>query len=105
LGANIPETYRRTTAADAVEDIVTMLEAARSGKGIRGRGGGAPGRWTLRRVIRFGHADHAVRCATRCSNGARGVDEHLRTVRGRNRLGSSGSIIGLRPPAAALTAA
>ena len=48
LGANIPETYKAdVTAADAVDDLLTMLELRESGTEFAVRLVEHPGRWTL----------------------------------------------------------
>ena len=71
--AGIPETYKADVSApDAVDDLCTMLRAARVGDGVRGPAGGAPGAVDAGGVP-VGHADHAVRrAAPAAAHGARG---------------------------------
>ena len=71
--AGIPETYKAdVTAADAVDDLPTMLELRESADGIRGPAGGAAGAVDAGGVP-VGDADHAVRrAAAAAAHGPRG---------------------------------
>ena len=103
LGASIPETYKAdVTAADAVDDLLTMLELRESGKEFAVRLVEHPGRWTLV-VYRSGTPITLSEVLPQLQHmGLEVVDEHPYHFRGNSSVGSFWTYeFGLRPPAAA----
>ena len=103
LGASIPETYKAdVTAADAVDDLLTMLELRESGKEFAVRLVEHPGRWTLV-VYRSGTPITLSDVLPQLQHmGLEVVDEHPYHFRGNSSVGSFWTYeFGLRPPAAA----
>ena len=103
LGASIPETYKAdVTAADAVDDLLTMLELRESEKEFAVRLVEHPGRWTLV-VYRSGTPITLSDVLPQLQHmGLEVVDEHPYHFRGNSSVGSFWTYeFGLRPPAAA----
>jgi glutamate dehydrogenase len=103
LGTSIPETYKAdVTAADAVDDLLTMLELRDSGKEFAVRLVEHPGRWTLV-VYRSGTPITLSDVLPQLQHmGLEVVDEHPYQFRGNSSVGSFWTYeFGLRPPAAA----
>jgi len=103
LGASIPETYKAdVTAADAVDDLLTMLELRESGREFAVRLVEHPGRWTLV-VYRSGTPITLSDVLPQLQHmGVEVVDEHPYTFKGNSAAGSFWIYeFGLRPPAAA----
>ena len=103
LGASIPETYKAdVTAADAVDDLLTMLELRESGKEFAVRLVEHPGRWTLV-VYRSGTPITLSDVLPQLQHmGLEVVDEHPYQFAGNSSAGSFWIYeFGLRPPAAA----
>jgi len=103
LGASIPETYKAdVTAADAVDDLLTMLELRDSGTEFAVRLVEHPGRWTLV-VYRSGTPITLSDVLPQLQHmGLEVVDEHPYQFRGNSSVGSFWIYeFGLRPPPAA----
>ena len=103
LGASIPETYKAdVTAADAVDDLLTMLQLRESEKEFAVRLVEHPGRWTLV-VYRSGTPITLSDVLPQLQHmGLEVVDEHPYHFRGNSSVGSFWTYeFGLRPPAAA----
>ncbi|HEX3308610.1 MAG TPA: NAD-glutamate dehydrogenase, partial [Streptosporangiaceae bacterium] len=103
LGASIPETYKAdVTAADAVDDLLTMLELRESGREFAVRLVEHPGRWTLV-VYRSGTPITLSDVLPQLQHmGVEVVDEHPYTFKGNSAAGSFWIYeFGLRPPTAA----
>jgi glutamate dehydrogenase len=103
LGASIPETYKAdVTAADAVDDLLTMLKLRESEQEFAVRLVEHPGRWTLV-VYRSGTPITLSDVLPQLQHmGLEVVDEHPYHFRGNSSVGSFWTYeFGLRPPAAA----
>ena len=103
LSASIPETYKTdVTAADAVDDLLTMLELRESGREFAVRLVEHPDRWTLV-VYRSGTPITLSDVLPQLQHmGVEVVDEHPYTFKGSSAAGSFWIYeFGLRPPAAA----
>jgi glutamate dehydrogenase len=102
LGANIPENYKAdVTAADAVDDLLTMLELRESATEFAVRLVEHPGRWTLV-VYRSGTPITLSDVLPQLQHmGVEVVDEHPYQFRGNSSVGSFWIYeFGLRPPTA-----
>jgi glutamate dehydrogenase len=102
-GARIPETYKAdVSAADAVEDLSTMLALRESGREFAVRLVEHPDRWTLV-VYRSGTPITLSDVLPQLQHmGVEVVDEHPYTFKGSSAAGSFWIYeFGLRPPAAA----
>ena len=102
-GARIPETYKAdVTAADAVDDLSTMLGLRESGKEFAVRLVEHPERWTLV-VYRSGTPITLSDVLPQLQHmGVEVVDEHPYTFKGSSAAGSFWIYdFGLRPPSAA----
>ena len=105
LGASIPETYKAdVTAADAVDDLLTMLELRDSEKEFAVRLVEHPERWTLV-VYRSGTPITLSDVLPQLQHmGLEVVDEHPYQFQGNSSVGSFWIYeFGLRPPAAAMS--
>src|SRR6516165_9744458 len=103
LGASIPETYKADVkAADALDDLLTMLELRESAQEFAVRLVEHPGRWTLV-VYRSGTPITLSDVLPQLQHmGLEVVDEHPYQFRGNSSVGSFWIYeFGLRPPAAA----
>ena len=103
LGANIPENYKAdVTAADAVDDLLTMLELRESATEFAVRLVEHAERWTLV-VYRSGTPITLSDVLPQLQHmGLEVVDEHPYQFRGNSSVGSFWIYeFGLRPPAAA----
>jgi glutamate dehydrogenase len=103
LGTNIPETYKAdVTAADALDDLLTMLRLRESAQEFAVRLVEHPGRWTLV-VYRSGTPITLSDVLPQLQHmGLEVVDEHPYQFRGNSSVGSFWIYeFGLRPPAAA----
>ena len=103
LGARVPDTYRAdVTAADAVGDLITMLELRDSGSEFAVRLVEHPERWTLV-VYRSGTPITLSDVLPQLQHmGVEVVDEHPYRFTGSSTAGSFWIYeFGLRPPAAA----
>src|SRR5690348_14516807 len=103
LGTSIPETYKAdVTAADAVDDLLTLLELRESGREFAVRLVEHPGRWTLV-VYRSGTPITLSDVLPQLQHmGVEVVDEHPYTFKGNSAAGSFWIYeFGLRPPTAA----
>jgi glutamate dehydrogenase len=101
LGANIPENYKAdVTAADAVDDLLTVLELREAGTEFAVRLVEHPGRWTLV-VYRSGTPITLSDVLPQLQHmGLEVVDEHPYQFRGNSSVGSFWIYeFGLRPPA------
>jgi glutamate dehydrogenase len=103
LGASIPETYKAdVTAADALDDLLTMLELRELAQEFAVRLVEHPGRWTLV-VYRAGTPITLSDVLPQLQHmGLEVVDEHPYQFRGNSSVGSFWIYeFGLRPPTAA----